>query len=734
VTNGGGTEQIAGIVEHIVFRAEDTGYMVCTVRPAGQNRTITLVGSCASLWEGEQLEARGRWVRHKAHGHQFQAEQISACAPVHAAGIRRYLASGMVKGIGKVMAERLVKAFGDKTLHVIDKESARLLEVEGIGPKRRDSIKRAWVEQQAVREIMVFLHSHQVGTAQAARIYREYGAEAIREVTRDPYRLVRDIWGIGFKTADRIAKSLGIPANSPIRARAGVAYVLHTMTDEGHCFCPRHALVAAAEELLEIPAAILAEALTHETEAGRLIDENNDIYLAPLYHAEVGIASQLALLLRTASRFKPIDVVKAIAWAEQRVGIHFDPGQRQALEASLANKVSVITGGPGVGKTTITRALVDVFRARKLKVCLAAPTGRAAKRLEEATGRRAQTLHRLLKLMPGGAAEYGPEKPLKADVFILDEVSMIDVVLMNAFLRAVPGHACLVLVGDVDQLPSVGPGNVLRSLIDSRRIPTVALQTVFRQSERSWIVRNAHHVNAGRSLELPPSGQLADFYFIGSDEPEETLGRVLELVTNRIPARFHCRPRSDIQVLAPMHKGQLGAENLNTRLQQALNPVGASITRFGRIYRVGDRVMQLRNDYDKDVYNGDIGLVAGVDETDRQLTVDFDGRKIPYAFSQIDELTLAYASSIHKAQGSEYPAVVVVVATQHFKLLQRNLLYTAITRGRRLVCLVGAAKAVRIATANNRIALRRTGLCERLRRMLGSGTARAKGHGNTFRS
>ncbi|MBN1670653.1 MAG: ATP-dependent RecD-like DNA helicase [Kiritimatiellae bacterium] len=714
-------EELQGIVEHIIFRADETGYTVCSVMPTGKREAVTLVGACPSLWEGESVRATGRWVRHRAHGYQFQADHIAALAPVSTDGIMRYLASGMVKGIGKVMAQRLVKAFGDDTLRVIDKESGRLLNVDGIGPKRRERIKAAWNEQKAVRDIMVFLHSHRVGTAQASRIYRQYGQEAIARVNENPYRLVRDIWGIGFKTADRIANSLGVAPDSPLRARAGVAYLLHTLTEEGHCFCPRDLLVESAASLLEIPDQVLRDAIEHELAQETLIAEDGNVFLAPLFHAETGAAHHLVSLQQTPPTFKPIDTAKAIAWAESRIRIVFDPTQREALANSLSRKVSVITGGPGVGKTTITRALVDVFRARKLTVCLAAPTGRAAKRLEEATRHRAQTIHRLLKFTPAdGGFTHGPDKPLKGDVFILDEVSMVDILLMNAFLRAIPRHACLVLIGDVDQLPSVGPGNVLRDLIESGAVPFVRLQTIFRQGDRSWIVHNAHLVNAGRDLELPRGRELADFYFIETAEPDEVVSRVLHLVKTRIPARFRLDPRKSVQVLSPMRRNQLGADNLNTQLQQALNPTGVSTMRFGRVYRVGDRVMQLRNNYDKDVFNGDIGAITSVNEVDRELSVAFDDRIVNYDFGEMDELSLAYASSIHKAQGSEYPAVVIVLATQHFKLLQRNLLYTAITRGRRLVCLVGSTKAVRIATANNRILLRRTGLRDRLQRLMRS--------------
>lgn len=707
--------RISGLVEHIVYRSEETGYTVFVLVGNRPKREWTVVGQAASLWEGESVEAEGRWVRHREHGHQFQADAIRSHAPVNAEGIRRYLASGLVRGIGPVMAERLVAAFGDATLAIIDKESTRLRQVPGIGPKRKEQIKRAWDEQKAVRDIMVFLHSHTVGTAQAVRIHRRYGSEAIARITENPYRLSADIWGIGFRTADRIAASLGVPTDSPLRARAGIRHVLREQTEEGHCRNSREALVSASHTLLDIDEDILAAALAHQVNAETLIDDAGQIYLAPLYYAERGIVARLRQLLETPIPFKPIDVKKATDWAERRMGLTFEPLQHEAVANSLSRKVSIITGGPGVGKTTITRALVDVFKARRLRVLLAAPTGRAAKRLGQSTSCPAKTLHRLLKYNPSEQLfEHGPENPLRADIVILDEVSMIDVVLMNAFLRALPASACLVLIGDADQLPSVGPGNVLKDLIRSSVVSCVRLQKVFRQGERSWIIHNAHLVHQGRPFEMPETGALADFYFVEANNPEDTVSRMLHLVTNRIPTRFGMEPRSDIQVLSPMQRNQLGAANLNTLLQQELNPTGASVTRFGQIFREGDRVMQLRNNYEKDVFNGDIGVLRAVDENERQATVVFDGRSIPYEFTELDELGLAYASSIHKAQGSEYPAVVLVLATQHYKLLQRNLLYTAITRGRRLVCVVGSRKAVHLAISNNRVQNRRTGLAEAL--------------------
>ena len=708
-------EEISGVVNRVVFHSDDTGYTVCGIAARGHKDEVMVVGNCPAIWNGETLKAVGRWGRHKQHGLQFQAREMHCYPPATSTGIERFLASGLIRGIGPVMAERLVKEFGDRTLEVIDRESRRLEEVDGIGPVRREQIKQSWNQQRAVRDIMVFLQAHGVGPAHAMRIYKQYGAESVAVVRENPYRLCADVWGIGFKTADRIAMSLGVAPQSDLRARAGVLYVLQTLSEEGHCFCPREDLVAAAGQLLEIPGEILLAAVRHGVEAGTLVDERGNLFLRPLYEAETGTAAHLRRLLATRTSYPPIQAEKAVAWAEERMRLTFAPAQKAALMMALSSKVAIITGGPGVGKTTIVRALVDIFRARRLNVCLAAPTGRAAKRMEEATRAEAKTLHRLLKFNPtSGGFDHGPGHPLDGDVFILDEVSMIDIALAQAFLGALPDAAVLVLVGDADQLPSVGPGNVLRDLLECGTVPVTKLETIYRQGAQSAIVSNAHRVNSGLPFEPGKADSASDFFFLAAETPDEVIRKMLDLVTDRIPRKFRFNPMTEIQVLTPMRRNELGSENLNMVLQAALNPGDTGIRRFGRQYKPGDRVLQVRNNYDKDVYNGDIGLIDRLDVDVQELVVTFDGRRVPYAFDELDELDLAYACSVHKSQGSEYPAVVLLLTTQHFKLLQRNLLYTAMTRGRKLVCLVGSAKAVNMAIRNNDVGARRTALRERM--------------------
>lgn len=717
----GGKDDITGSVISIPFRAEDTGYTVCTVKADGMKDPLTLVGNCPAIWVGETVKASGTWTQHRVHGRQFVAETMTCIAPTSNAGIQRYLASGMIRGIGKVMAERMVKTFGKDVLRIIEKDSGRLAEVDGIGEKRRQMIKDSWIEQKGVRDIMIFLQSHGVGTAQSARIFRRYGANAIQTISENPYRLCDDIWGIGFKTADGVAQSLGIGKDSRVRAEAGLVHTLGTMTDEGHCYCMESELLLRTSELLDIPMETLVPALTHQLEQEALVKDEDRIYTRRLFKCETAVAAKLFRIHITPAPFKPIVTEKAVEWAAVNMKLNFADSQINALKMALSSKISIITGGPGVGKTTIIRAVVDVFQARKLNVRLAAPTGRAAKRMMEATGTEAMTIHRLLHpTPPGHQFEFHAGNPMKGDVFIIDEASMVDIELMHSFIQAIPDTSCVIFVGDIDQLPSVGPGNVLSDMIQSGVIPFQKLDTIFRQEQAGFIVRNAHKVNMGEFLELPAGGDNSDFYFIEAEEPDDIIQRTLQLLCERIPRRFGFNPMTQVQVLTPMRKNQLGSENLNTLIQEALNASGPAVERIGRKYRVGDRVMQIRNNYDKDVFNGDIGTIKSIDMDLQEVNVTLDDRVVNYEFSELDELVHAYACSIHKSQGSEYPAVLIVIATQHFKLLQRNLLYTAITRGKKLVCVVGSSKAIRMAIRNNDIKLRRTRLRERLAEMRGA--------------
>ncbi len=705
--------EVSGTVEAVVYHQEETGYTVCSVKSAdGVGEAFTLVGNCSTIWEGEEVVAKGTWGRHPQHGRQFQAKEIRCIAPTSAEGICRFLSSGMIKGIGKGLAKRVVDKFGIETLHVIEKESQRLEEVEGIGSQRRKVIRASWMEQRGVRDIMIFLQSNGIGTAQAARIYRQYGGDAIAVVKRNPYRLCEEVWGIGFKTADEIAMRVGVERESRIRARAGLSYVLGKEEEEGHCYCDEQALLLMAQEMLGIPMERLMEALKEEVARGALVSEEGRIYLKALHVAECGVAARMKVLMDTPAGWPPIASVRAVEWAEKRMGFLLAPGQRNALEMALTNKVSVITGGPGVGKTTLIRALVEIFGARKLSIALTAPTGRAAKRLSESTGTEAVTIHRLLKFKPqGGGFTFNDTNLLPFDVYILDEASMIDILLAQSFLNALPATATVVWVGDTDQLPSVGPGNVLADILKCGRVASTHLTAIFRQDTSGLIVRNAHHIHEGEMLE---AGGASDFFMIETSEPDKVIERVVDLVTKRIPQRFGFDPMQDVQVLTPMRRGALGTEHLNAVLQAALNPDGDSIQRGGVTFRQGDRVMQVRNNYDKEVYNGDIGFLERVDEEQREVVMQIDGRRVTYDFAELDELTHAYACSIHKSQGSEYPAVVLVISTHHFKLLQRNLLYTGLTRGRKLVCIVGTHRAVSLAIQNNDVKARRSGLSERL--------------------
>ena len=726
VENNGrrGLAEVRGVVERVTYHDPETGFCVLRVRVRGKGAAVTVVGNAPAVAPGEHLMAAGQWVMDPKHGQQLRAQVVRLASPTSALGVEAYLSSGAVRGVGPQLASRLVRAFGPKVFQVIEREPERLEEVEGIGPKRRAQLEAAWREQRVVHEIMLFLHAHGLGTARAFRIFKTYGEKAIARVRQDPYALARDIRGIGFATADALALRLGLDPHSDQRARAGVEHVLLELTERGHCAYPRDDLVARAARLLEIPSDIVERAVEHGVAAGRLVRRDELahrplIYLAWLHEAESTAAHTLARLSAGRHPCPPIDVEKVVPWVERHLGFPLAEEQRQALTLAVRAKVLIITGGPGVGKTTLVKAIVQVLATKGLSLVLAAPTGRAAKRLAEASGREAKTIHRLLEFNPAtGGFKHGRDNPLKGDVFIIDECSMLDLPLAASLLRAIPPTAALILVGDVDQLPPVGPGCVLRDVIESGVVPVCRLAHVFRQAARSAIITNAHRVNQGLVPDLTrPAGQPAqrrDYFFIKADDPRKGVELILKLVSQAIPRRFQLDPIRDIQVLTPMQRGELGARHLNQALQAALNPAAPGVFRFGWSYRVGDRVMQVVNDYDKDVFNGDVGVIAEIHQLEQTISVRFEDRTVSYHFGELDELQSAYAVTVHKAQGSEYPAVVLAVHTQHYALLQRNLLYTALTRGRQLVVLVGTPKAVAIAVRTVEAHRRITTLARRL--------------------
>jgi exodeoxyribonuclease V alpha subunit len=715
-------EPLSGLIERVTFHSPESGFCVLRVKVRGRRDLVTVLGSAAEIHAGEHIQASGHWEQHREHGPQFRALFLEVTPPSSREGIERYLASGLIKGIGPHFAKRLVAAFGEAVFDVIEKTPRRLLEVDGIGATRLARITAGWADQKAIREIMVFLQSHGVGTARAVRIYKTYGVDAIPLVKADPYRLARDIRGIGFRTADQLAARLGIPKESMLRARAGISYALVEAVANGDCGLPQDDLLTLAGKLLEIDGAILAEALRLEIASGGVvestIEDRRAVFLPHLDRAEAAIAASIRDLSVGLPPWPVINAVKALTAAEARLGVRLAPGQRTAVATALGAKVAVITGGPGVGKTTIIRTILHSLADSGATALLAAPTGRAAKRLAESTGLEAKTIHRLLEFDPKeGGFLRSAELPLDCDLLVLDEVSMVDVPLMASVLKALPDHAALLLVGDVDQLPSVGPGQVLADLIDSGCLPVARLTEIFRQAASSRIITAAHSINRGAVPDLAPPAETSDFYFVEAADGEDAAAKIVKVVAERIPARFGLDPIRDVQVLCPMNRGSAGARALNAALQEALNPAkpGApSVERFGFTFRVGDKVMQTENNYDRDVFNGDLGFVAAIDQEEAELTIDFDGRAVAYPFGELDEVTPAFATTIHKSQGSEYPAVVVPILTQHYTMLARNLVYTGITRGKRLVIIVGQKKAIAMAVRNRRGRRRWSKLRERL--------------------
>ena len=738
------SDQLHGTVERITYYNEETGYSVIRLNVEGRPDLVTVVGNLPEINPGESLRLEGIWTAHPQYGRQFKAQACKQILPATIEGIKRYLGSGLVKGVGPVTAARIVQRFGTDTLRVLDEEPRRLREALGVGPKRAAAVAKAWEEQKHIRQVMLFLQSHGVTTGLAVKIYKTYGDDALQVVQEDPYRLARDIWGVGFKTADKIARDLGLPPDAPSRIQAGVAHALSQLADEGHVYAPEETLVAEATRLLDVPpdlanAAIedldADEVVRRETlvyppplpspplvggkEGGHAVREERAVYLAPFYYSEIGVTRRLRALVESPTTrllpFRSIDWEALLAQVARGSAIELSPEQREAVRAALTHKVTVLTGGPGTGKTISVRTVIGALEALRCRYALCAPTGRAAKRLSEATERPAKTVHRLLEYSPQEGFRRNEENPLEVDCLIVDEASMLDILLTNHLLKAVDPAAHVLFVGDVDQLPSVGAGDVLRDVISSGRTAVVHLTTIFRQAADSGIVVNAHRINRG---QMPILNRFDDFYFFSKEDPQEAADLLVDIVQHRIPRKFGLDPVDQVQVLAPMYRGACGVANLNACLQEALNPASprkAERRLSGRAFRVGDKVMQVRNNYLRDVYNGDIGRVTGIDPVEQTLTVRIDDRPVVYDWGEADELVHAFAVSVHKSQGSEYPAVVIPVLTQHYLMLQRNLLYTAITRARRLVVLVGTRRAIGIAVHNNKVRERHSGLSVRLK-------------------
>jgi len=699
------------VVERITYQNPENGYSVLKVKVKGYNDLVTLVGNLLEVPVGSVLLCRGEWKVDKRYGSQFVAATWEETMPATVYGIEKYLGSGLVKGIGPRFARAIVQRFGTETIDIIETEIERLYEVPNIGRKRVAKIRESWEKQKDIKNVMLFLQGYGVSTAYAAKIYREYGKESIDKVRENPYRLADDIWGIGFKTADGIAAKMGYEKEDPRRCRSGILYTLGQLSDEGHVYAGEEQLVKTAGQLLEAGETAIRDTLAGMLQAEDLILDKDAIYLPPFYHAECGTSRRLRDLAESTGR-SLFDGLFDPSSLTAETGIEYDEVQLAAIRQAVTSKVMVLTGGPGTGKTTTTQGIIAALKKAGLRVLLAAPTGRAAKRMSEATGMEAKTIHRLLEYNPQDGYKRNDENPLEGDALIVDECSMIDILLMNNLLKAVPVGMRLVFVGDIDQLPSVGAGNVLRDIIDSQRIPVVRLVRIFRQAQKSRIVMNAHTINQGRFPDTS-NGRDTDFFFMREDDPERAAETIVRLVKERLPRAYRESP-DRIQVLTPMQRGVVGAANLNLLLQQALNPSGPSLSRGGYTYRQGDRVMQLRNNYDKDVFNGDLGYIREVDTEERTLKVDFDGKWVEYDVTELDELTLAYATTIHKAQGSEYPIVVMPVLMTHFVMLQRNLIYTGITRAKKICVLLGAAKALAYAVRNVSVLKRNTRLKERL--------------------
>jgi exodeoxyribonuclease V alpha subunit len=711
-------EQVTGYIERITFQSDETGFSVLQLKCEGFRDLVTIVGTFPGVAAGETLQCKGDWLNHPSHGRQFQVKEHRVSAPSDLIGIKKYLGSGLIKGIGPAYAARIVEAFGLGTLQVIDQSPERLKEVKGLGHKRAEQIIACWADQRTIRDVMVFLQGHGVSPTYAQKIFKMYREKSIELVKENPYRLSRDIFGIGFKIADSIATKLGIHPEAPIRIEAGIEFVLLKLSDDGHLCYPKTALIPLACEILETKPEMVETGIASLIQQDRIVAFDLPvegamtpfIWFKPYFNAEVGIAKELERIRTGPSPLRPIDIQKALVWVQQKLGLQLAENQSNAVAASFVGKLHIITGGPGTGKSTITKAILAIGDQITSKILLAAPTGRAAKRMTEICGKKASTIHSLLEVdFKGGGFKRNRSNPLECDLLIVDESSMIDTMLMFSLLKAVPSTCRVIFVGDIHQLPSVGPGNVLQDMIASKHIPVTTLNQIFRQAEGSRIITNAHRINQGQFPDLRFEAN-SDFYFVEAEEPEDVLRQIIALVAERIPRKYGFHALDEIQVLAPMKRGVIGTENLNQILQEQLNPQQESLFRAGRKFHQGDKVMQIRNNYQKEVFNGDVGRILAIDLEEQEMIVQFDEREVHYEFSELDELVLAYAISVHKYQGSECPCIVMPVHTTHFKLLHRNLLYTGVTRGRKLVVLIGTKRALMIAIKNDEVKQRYTGL------------------------
>ena len=709
---------ISGVVERITYTNEENGFTVIKIKSKGYSELITVVGNFASVNVGASLQIKGQWKYDSKYGKQFQALDFKETVPATIVGIEKYLGSGLIKGIGPVYAKRIVKHFKEDTLRIIEEEPDRLIEVEGIGEKRLQMIKKDWQEQKEIKNIMIFLQSYGVSTSYGVKIYKTYGDESIQIVKENPYRLADDIWGIGFKTADKIAEKLGYRKDSPERCRSGIIYLLNDLSNEGHCYVMKEELTEKAVHILEVSHELVERTIAVMLEEKSLIiEESGAIYLPPFYHSETGVVKRIKEILACDIPKSEITIEKALESIQKEHHIQYDEIQLKAVKCAANSKFMVLTGGPGTGKTTTTLAIIEIFKRMNKKILLAAPTGRAARRMSEATGMEAKTIHRLLEYKPSEGYQKNESNPLDCDVLIIDEVSMVDIILMYNLLKAVKNSTIVILVGDVDQLPSVGAGNLLKDIIDSAAIPVIKLTKIFRQAQGSAIIINAHRINKGM-MPILKGGKNTDFFFIPEEEPSKVAEIIKELCSKRLPRYYQVDPIEDIQVLCPMQRGECGAYNMNILLQEALNPSKTTIRYGGTNYRLNDKVMQIKNNYDKNVFNGDIGRIVKINQEDKILTIRFDDNDIDYDITELDEVVLAYATAVHKSQGSEYKIVVAPFTMQHYMMLQRNLLYTCVTRAKKVLVLVGSKKAISIAVANNKIQKRNTLLESRLKESL----------------